>query len=74
MRARWAPKMYRSTLRTKGSVESPEPFMPWIAVTPPAIARISAYRSRAPGTVSSVFISRFGALTKRSYNGLSRHL
>ena len=54
VRARCSPKMNRSTLRTNGSEESPAPFMPWIAVTPPTIARISAYRSRAPGMVSSL--------------------
>ena len=45
-RALWSPKIHRSTLRTSGSA-----FVlvlaaddPWIAVTPPARARTSAYR------------------------------
>jgi hypothetical protein len=42
-RALWSPKMRRSTLRTSdSSVARFVPLAPWIAVTPPASARISA--------------------------------
>ena len=49
-RARCSPKTIPSTLRT---IDSCEPFWiwrlaPWIAVTPPTSARISAYRSWMP--------------------------
>ena len=73
-RALWSPKIQRSTLRTNGSA-----FLlvlaaldPWIAVAPPASARISAYRLCVCG--GSVLRMVFcGLRTSAWYGALARH-
>ena len=65
-RALCSPKTIPSTLRT---IDSREPWVwrlaPWIAVTPPTSARISAYRSWVP--FGSFGIIRFCGSRTRSW-------